>query len=1136
MDSLQALASVSGQRLETNGSIVTLRPHSDDPLPVGTLTFLLTDVEGSTRLWERDDEATALAIARHYEIVDEAVGQHGGVRPEEQGEGDSTVAVFARASDAVAAALSMQLAVQEEPWPESAALRLRLALHTGEAQLRDEVNYFGQALSRCARLRSIAHGGQTLLSRATHDVVVDNLPEGASLEDLGIHPLRDLARPEQVFQLCHPLLPGEFPSLRSFGSLPNNLPAQATSFIGREAEMSKIEELLRANRIATLTGSGGCGKTRLALEVARRLLDHYPDGVWWVELGSLNDPDLVPNAAASTLAIKEVPMQPLTQTVTGHLHDHRALLILDNCEHVIEACAELANAVVRGCPSVDVLATSREALGVDAETSWRVPSLTMPEERDPANVEAVAGYEAVRLFADRAARARPNFQLTDANAPAVSEICRRLGGIPLAIELAAARTRVLSPQQIAQGLSDRFRLLTGGSRTALARQQTLQASVDWSYNLLTEPERTVLRRLSVFAGNFTLEAAENICSDDGVETLEVLDLLSELVDRSLVHAEEVGSVPRFHLLETIRHYGLQKLADSGEGEAVRTRHLLFYLAFAEDGLPGLQGPDMPTALKAFDAEHDNLRTAMEWAVQSERVDEAFRFARPLFPFWFVRGAYSEGTRHIDAALARRDGKDELRAQALAVAGNLTVQLQDLPAARALAEEAVSLARDTDDPATLALTLYNLTFAESFFDSARARGIAEESLAILREIGTPFEIAVCITLRGIAEVQAGELSRARQSFEESMALLGDPANGWALQANLLWLGLALLSQGELALGESVVRRGIALSHELRDDVFVGLQLGTRVGLAVLGGRYEEVRADAEGALRVSQATNNPGISALVRAHLGIGAYAKSELDVATKQLKAAIQTWQLMGFQWPSVHALALLARVAEAQGHFEAGRAHADEALAVAHDCQNAVVTGEALVARARVASADADDRRAESLVREALRIFGRVGSKWGVIDGLETLTHVVARQGSHAEAARFLGSTESLRRATGYVRFPIEVPRFEADAVLIRQALGQDEFEAACAEGRGMTMEEAVAYASKGRGSRKRPATGWDSLTPAEADVVRLVAEGLSNPEIGKRLFISPRTVQAHLHHVFAKLGVSSRAELAAEAARRSA
>jgi class 3 adenylate cyclase len=481
--------------------------------PTGTVTFLFTDIEGSTRLWEQQPEAMEEALARHDALAAGIIQQHDGHLVKHRGEGDSLFAVFTRAADAVAAGVALQRALHTEPWPAQANLRVRVALHTGDALLRDG-DYFGAAVNRCARLRAVAHGGQTLLSSATQELIRDVLPEGMGFRDLGEHRLRDLARPERVFQLLHPDLPDDFPPLSSLNTLPNNLPQQVTSFIGREKEMADVRRLLATTRLLTLTGSGGTGKTRVSLQIAADLIAGEGDGVWLVELAPLADASLVPQAVATALGVREEPGKPLDQTLVEFLKPKRLLLLLDNCEHLLAACAELAGLILRGCPGVQIIATSREGLNIPGETTYRLPSLSLPDPRHlPSTAESLSQYEAVRLFIDRATAAVPSFAVTNQNAPAVAQLCVRLDGIPLAIELAAARVKAMSVEQINGRIADMFRLLTGGSRTALPRQQTLRAAIDWSYDLLSEKEKILLRRLSVFAGGWTIEAAEQVCSD-----------------------------------------------------------------------------------------------------------------------------------------------------------------------------------------------------------------------------------------------------------------------------------------------------------------------------------------------------------------------------------------------------------------------------------------------------------------------------------------------------------------------------------------------------------------------------------------------------------------------------------------------
>ncbi len=1099
-------------------------------LPTGTVTFLLTDVEGSSRWWEQDPKATAAKIRRLNDLLDDLVEKHDGTRPVEQGEGDSAVVAFALASDAVACALDLQFALARS---DDNPLRVRIGLHTGEAQLRNSGNYFGPSVNRCARIRSLAHGGQTLLSRSTYEIVAEHLPPNVSMRDLGPHPLKDLSRSESIYQLSHPELDNEFPPLRSLTSPPHNLPAQLTSFVGRAAEMSELRSLIADARLVTLTGSGGCGKTRLALETAADLVHELPDGVWWVDLGPVSDPDLVPSTLAAVLSLKQIPLQSLTDTIVNSLRDKNLLIVFDNCEHLIDACALLAESVVRSCPEVRVVATSREPLGIQGEVAWRVPSLGFPDAAAGSDaVEDFPDFEAVTLFVERAGKARAGFSLTPENAPAVAKICRRLDGIPLAIELAAARTRLLSPEEIAAALDDRFRLLSGGSRTALPRQRTLEASVDWSYHLLVEREKIVLNRLSVFSGGFTLAAAEDVCSGDGIERGEVLDLVAGLVDKSLVQVEETGVAVRYRLLETIRYFCLQKLPGAEDGQAARDRHLAYFLEFAVDADDLLLAGDTLAGLELFDQEHDNVRAAMDWAVDSDRVEDALAFARPLFTFWFVRGHFAEAARRLRSTLAINGGSPAVRAEATALAANLTSQIGDLPAALTLGEEAVALGRKAGSSRALGVALYTLGWITSFSDPERARELADESVTILRQEGSSFDVARVLAIRAIVDVQAGQLKNARARLEEALGLFGSPTNAW-VPVSLMWLGVTLTIQGELTEAESVLDRGIALTRELSDDVFLGLQISLLSFARTIGGRYEEARSELAAAEELARLTSNPHLGASIQMYGGILAYSEGDLDEATQCLRRAAEAWEFIRLSWGQAFALVYRARVERLRGDFDEAARYAYEGFTLARDCSNLSSMGFASIAQSLVLAERRDDRAAERAAREALGIFGEIESKLGVVEALDALALAVANQSSPAEAARLRGAAHGIRERF-YIALPVsERPEYDRVETRLRDALGSD-FDEEWARGAALSLEEALDYAARGRGPRKRPASGWASLTPAEREVVRLVGEGLTNPQIGAKLFISKRTVQAHLSNVFVKLGVSSRVELAVEAERR--
>ena len=536
---------------------------------------------------------------------------------------------------------------------------------------RRDGDFFGSTVNRAARIMGAAHGGQVLLSQAVAVLVRDRLPAHVALRDLGLVRLRDLASPEHVYQVAHPRLRENFPALRSLEATPNNLPQQVTSFVGRAPELATVKALLDETRLLTLLGVGGIGKTRLSLQVAADAMDAYPDGVWFVELAPLMDPRLVPQAVASVLGVKEDAGRPVLEALVKFVRDRTLLLILDNCEHLVHACAELAAQLLREGPHLKVLASSREHLHVAGERCYQVPALASPEPGQAVTVVALTQYEAVRLFIDRAVAMQPAFRLTQENAAAVTEICNRLDGIPLALELAAARVRFLSVEQIAARLSDRLQILAGGIRTALPRQQTLRALIDWSHDLLTEKERILFRRLAVFAGGWTIEATEAVCSGGEIGEAEVMDRLGELVDKSLVMVAADGG--RYRLLETVRQYADERLTQSGEDNATRSRHAAFYLQFAEQVAPELLGPAQAAGLHRLDLERENILAAHGWYLRNEgSAEQHYRLVQAIKHYWFMRGLLNLGHRVTVEAVTERGGPTDsvARAKALWVAGQI----------------------------------------------------------------------------------------------------------------------------------------------------------------------------------------------------------------------------------------------------------------------------------------------------------------------------------------------------------------------------------------------------------------------------------------------------------------------------------
>lgn len=1014
---------------------------------IGAVTFLFTDLEGSSRLWEQYPAAMPAALKRHDVILQEAVeANHGQVV---KTTGDGLLAAFPTARDGLQAAIAAQNRLASEAWGETGPLRARMGLHSGDAEYR-QGDYFGPALNRAARLMALASGGQVLLSRAAAGLVNDRLPADIALRDLGEHCLRDLSEPERVYQAVASGLPADFPPLRSLSAFPNNLPVQLTSFVGREDEIAEVRRLLGAStalsapgslsavegsagastaansastslsapgnastgsarqtagegsarqmavegsaRLLTLTGPGGSGKTRLSLQTAAGLLEAFPDGVWLVELAALTDPGLATQAAAGALGVRELQGQPLLDTLTDYLRYKNCLLILDNCEHLIDAVARLAGHLLKSCARLKILASSREALGIPGEVAYRVPSLP-PPAAGSNQLEVVAASAAVQLFVERAQAALPSFTLTEQNAAAVAQIARRLDGIPLALELAAARVRVLTAAQIAARLNDRFRLLTGGSRTALPRQQTLRALIDWSWELLTPAEQILLRRVSVFAGGWSLEAAEAVVCDGAsttargradlsgastplsapeveqpgrqaesgglsavegparLDSLDLLDLLDQLVNKSLVLVDRIGGEARYRLLETIRQYGHERLMESGEAARMRDRHLDYFLEQAEEIFPRLFGPEMQAWRKWYQREFENYQVAFEWALDSDPL-MALRLA----------SSYIDGPRvasdsilvnWLKAAIERTDimldqpegrSPEFLLARSRGIANLVTAVfgMGEMIEAQRLSVEAVRLAREINDLRSLARAeaMAGLAFAITG-DGRQAETLANEALQITEQNG--------------------------YLVEEMMAL--SPL-----------IATAIYNTGDLQLARRLSLRALQLARRVGNPWMIGMQM-----------------------LNFARAAGHAG-----------------DLDQARKQYQEAEDLFQKVE------------------DGHFiNVSRSE------MAHLLRKTGYADEAL-----------------DMYRATLDEWRRMGNRSAAAHELECMGFIAVTRGQAERAARLFGAAEALREACGVPMTPMERIEYDLAVESLKRLIDSATVQANWSEGWGMNVEAAVEYA----------------------------------------------------------------------------
>ena len=1033
--------------------------------PTGTVTFLFTDIEGSTPLWEFHPDQMAEALQIHTTILHQAIETHGGIVF--KAVGDSFQAAFSTAQLALRAAIAGQEALQAASWNELGPLKVRICLHTGEAELDpggDEYTV-SHTKNRAARILSATYGGQILLSAETAELVNHQLPEGVSLKDLGEHRLKGMSLPEHLYQVCSPGLMEDFPALETAITRPNNLPIQMTSFIGRENEISAIKRLLADHRLVTLTGSGGTGKTRLALQVATEVVENYPNGAWLVELAPLADPKLVPKTVASALDLPESPGRLIQDTLVNYLRQKRLLLILDNCEHLLQACANLADELLHVCPGLTILASSREILGVEGETPFRVPPMALPDLHQLPPLAELHGYDAIRLFVERGQVVTPGFGITNDNAPTIAQIVSRLDGIPLAIELAAVRLRVLSVDQIVFRLNDTFRLLTGGSRTVLPRHQTLRALIDWSYNLLSEAECILLRRLSVFAGSWTLEAAEQVCEDESqvqgiIAPADILDLLGELLDKSLVFTlQEKGRERRYAMLETIRQYAHEKLVDVKEAGKVRVRHMQYFVQLAEGLAPKIRSREQIETLDRLELELGNLRLALEWGLQTD-IEAELTLATALKWLWHIRTHWSEGTEWLERGLEIEQSSHGatplnprraiIRAEALSVLGFL-LQMQvnfvagstlvertktcleesialfqssgnentsscawailfsalhsDQP--QILVEKALRIFRQTGDIHGTAEALSGLALCE--FDPVRKRKHHQEQLEIDQANGDTEGIAAALWYISLVDCQDGEWGQALQALEASLAHFRRVHNPNMLGMVSIWLAICSVNNGDLRRAGQYLDEAMMIYSELGNETGVTNCWWLRSQLNISEGLFPQAADAFKQACRINQ---------------------------------------------WDAESLLAFRLRLARLQGKSDQAQQLAQEGLKISRELKS---PNPDILFELGYQALECDDLPgAASYWRKVVQQDIRNLTNFSGENVLEGLALLAARQGKVELAARLFGT----RWCRGYFHFlspPERLVRTATQAEL-QNLLGKERYTQLSKEGQALTFMQMVA------------------------------------------------------------------------------
>jgi predicted ATPase/DNA-binding SARP family transcriptional activator len=1011
-------------------------------LPTGTITFLFTDIEGNTTLWERQPKAMPKAVARHHAILREIIEANGGVVFKVIG--DQFQAAFRVAQLSLAAAIAAQRALQIEPWPEAVGpVRVRMGLHTGPAELVGDDYAVSHTLNRAARVMGAGFGGQILLSQVTADLVTRELSAEVDLRDLGEHNLKGLQIPEHLFQVCAPGLPCNFPRLPTAITPKHNLPNLLTSFIGREKQIREISQLVKDHRLVTLTGSGGTGKTRLALKVAEELLDHFPDGVFLVELAPLSDPELVPQACTQTLEVIEQSGFSFTELLAHYLEKKDLLLILDNCEHVIEACTQLVDRLLKACPRLHILATSREILSVPGENPFRVTSLEIPDPHSLPPLLELVETEAVRLFMERAGQVSPKIALNEGNALAIAQICQRLDGIPLAIELAAGRARMMTIEQVAARLNNAFHLLTGGSRAVLPRQQTLKATIDWSYNLLSQKERLLLQRMSVFAGGWTLEAAEAVCADpadkqfcleERLDSFEMLDLLAQLVDKSLVLAEAGESETRYHLLETIRQYARDRLLEAGCSQQVRDRHLAYFTRLSGQAEPHLRGKGQIEWFNRLDHELDNLRVALEWSL-TENVEQGLKLMADLMWFWWIRGLFNEGPEWLKKLLAAEsaehgagpleNGRALQRARGLRAFFYLSRNIYSLSFtdSQALIEESTAILRRLGAAGRreLGISLLHMLYLQPNFNLPAAE--TQEMLEIFRQENERFYLSEYLFAKGGKAVLLGEMDEVEVYGSESLVISREIEDYDGISSRTELLGFYRIHTGDYAIAEALFTEAIEASRMVRNRWLEMAVHEDLVEVALARGQFEEAAQLSEMILqRYQEMDYHAGISSALRFGL-ISAWAMGEYPRAVR-----------LGNEVIEGHPEALWI---QKQVYFWLGR----------------------------VAMAEGDFMQAELRFKQANSLLPQVSGVVGRGFFLLGWSALLCKQGKMIQAARVLGAIEDIYRQTGYSRTPLERSEHEETLAVTRAVLGEEAFSAAWQEGQAMTIDQAIEYVNGEKG-----------------------------------------------------------------------
>ncbi|MBK8551580.1 MAG: tetratricopeptide repeat protein [Ignavibacteria bacterium] len=986
-------------------------------IPSGSVTFLFTDIEGSTSLAQEFPDSLPSALEKHHAILTETIESNNGFVFEIVG--DAFCCAFEKAEDAVKAAVDAQLNLANEKW-DNAVIRIRIGIHSGDAEWNGK-KYRGYiTLARTARVMSAAYGEQIIISNDAYISAKEKIPDKISFRDLGERRLKDLKHPLRLYQIISKGLVSDFPPLKTLEARPNNLPIQLTSFIGREDEMKQVKDLLKQTHLLTLTGSGGVGKTRLAMQIAADVIDDFDHGVWIAELSPVFEPEILPNVIMKVLGLMEEPNRNTGDTLCDYLKDKKLLIILDNCEQLVDHCAALAEKLLRNSPGLKIIATSREALRCAGEQTHNVLSLNVPVPGVENSIEKLAQFEAVRLFIETAMAVDSEFRINKNNAPAIAAICYQLDGIPLAIELAAARIKILSAEKIHERLGDRFNLLTGGKRTALPRQKTLKALVDWSYDLLTEEEKILWRRLSVFSGGWTMEAAEEVCSDQNFKKEGMLELLNQLTSKSIIIYERENE--RYRILETLKQYGKDKLKEAKETEEILSKHLNYFMGLAEAAEQKLYGKDAQVWIEKLESDHVNLQSGIDWSLSGGDREKGIRLAESLWYFWDIRGHYSIGIILMQKFLdnAQDMSKSSLR-KLLSRTGALTSNRGEFVNAVNFLEAGLKSSREINDKHNISFTLSRLGMTEqSRGNFEKAQKYHEESLALSRDSGKISESGDTLSQMGRLAYDRGNYDEAHKFYTKSLDLLRETGDKSRIAFSLNGLGIVAFKRGYYEQAEKFFNESLDLRREVGDIKGIAGSLGNLGNLTSDLGNYEQ----------------------------------------SQKYQEEALLLYRKIGDKRGTSNSLYNFGNLLNYLGNYEQAQSYFEESLILYREMGDKYSIAYSLYGLALLLLDRGDIEKARKLNEESLLLQLEIGDKSLIYHIIIEFACIFNLINLLPISVKLLGAVELNLKSNSVVLESKEQTRQEHIIKSLREKLSDEEFLKYFEEGKKLTIEEAAQLA----------------------------------------------------------------------------